>query len=310
MFGHLRDAYTDYMSAKEMNEQSAEKSKEPCMKIVQMFNFLSQLCEGHNKKAQNMLREQVRWLRAVGRRRRRGTKGPGLVHTPHHTPHSHTSSLQPHALKTCNLFAESLDLAILLGKNMPEVRSMNDFEGELLEATMTFLVEVLQGPCEGNQDFVARNPKILGVCKNILSCPFKRIRDGSLRWRLAHNATAFLCALLESRGSNLEVHTLLINSLPYELVMAKLTEVAQMETKLAHVNSGWIPKDVEDMSREEKRNNKLGMRGDTYYSKMDGLNWASEHVHSEWKEKELVAKSEREEAHKWRQELMDDFRER
>ena len=277
------ESYHAYNTAKKIIDDLAEKFKPACEKINEMFAFLSQLCEGHNLRAQDILREQ------------------------------------PNASKTCNIFEESLDFVLMLGKNMVDVKKMGDFECELLESTMGFLVEVVQGPCRGNQDFVVRNAvKVLEVCKNILSCSFPEISDGSLKERLNFLATSFLCALLENRGDNLEVHKLLIQSLPYDLLIARLKEIAEMEEKLGYVKGGKlkglplpmsfvrIPKQEEDMNKEEKRLSRLKIKT-IHYSKIDGYNWCNENIHGEWKAKASVPKAERAEAAKWREDLIEDF---
>ncbi|GMI00699.1 hypothetical protein TrST_g8820 [Triparma strigata] len=265
-----RHALVDYTTAKEINEASAEKFKAPCEQILQIFNFMAQLCEGHNLETQNILREQ------------------------------------PYALKTCNLFEESLDFVVLQGKNMAEVRQMNSFEAELLESTLGFLVESMQGPCGGNQDFLVRNPKVLDVCKNVLSCPFKNITDSSLKWRLYHLSTGVMCAMLESRGDNLECHQLLIQSLPYDLVMTGLSEAAKMETKLGYLRNGKVPKDKEDLTYDEKQLEKMGIHA--FYDSYNTLYWANDNVHDEWSAKAKISGPEKEEADRWRDELFADLR--
>ncbi|GMH85943.1 hypothetical protein TL16_g10388 [Triparma laevis f. inornata] len=265
-----RVSLVDFTTSKEISEFSAEKFKEPCEKIKQMFNFLSQLCEGHNIDTQNILREQS------------------------------------YALKTCNLFEESVDFVVLQGKNMAQVRGMDCFEAELLESTLGFLVESMQGPCTGNQDFLVSNPKVLGVCKNVLSCPFKNVTDGSLKYRLYHFATGVICAMLESRVENMEVHQLLIQSLPYDLVMTNLKEIGKMETKLGYLRNGKVPKEKEDMSSDERQMAKMGMPA--FYDSWDTLNWANDNVHIEWRAKATCPSSEKADADTWRDDLLADLR--
>ena len=129
-----------YRSALKVSDDLAQKLVGPCELIDEWFGFLSQLCEGHNTATQNILREQTG------------------------------------ANKTFNIIEETLELIVLQGKDLTELREMRDTEAEWLVATMDFIVEALEGPCVGNQNMILKQPKILDVCKNILGCPFKRVR--------------------------------------------------------------------------------------------------------------------------------------
>lgn len=69
------------------------------------------------------------------------------------------------------------DLLVTQCHNSVLVRRMQREQLELVAQTLDCLVEVLQGPCVGNQDFIANHPA-MGIVKNILmETEFPNVHD-------------------------------------------------------------------------------------------------------------------------------------
>ena len=142
------EALKEYRETLLFNEKRALGMKEEVNKVVLLFQFLKEFCEGHMADAQNLLREQ---------------KGN---------------------LKTFNIVEESVDFLAVLAKTHTVVREFGEFEANLVLPTLTMFVEMMQGPCKGNQDYVAEDRKVITVCKNILSASFNKVKDLRLKFRL------------------------------------------------------------------------------------------------------------------------------
>jgi hypothetical protein len=184
-------ALVEYRATQEYNPTRAKEFLPEVNKCLLTLKFLTQLCEGHSLSIQNLLREQ------------------------------------PGSAKTFNLVEEALELVSVQGKSLPVVRQMDDFEGGLTLCSLEFFVEILQGPCEMNQTFVATNRKLFDVCKNILSASLPNILDVGLRVKLYAASMGVLAALLESRVEY-DIHHIIIEQIPCTLFGRRMMSAKTM----------------------------------------------------------------------------------
>ena len=165
-------------------------------------------------------------------------------------------------MKTFNLLEENCELLTCQAKSLTIVRQFNELEAEVTLGTMQFLVEIVQGPCKANQEYVAFSRKPVDVCKNILSSNFNRLKQNGMMliWELWDSALQLISCLLESRGGDREIHDLLAEQIPARMLCEtamKVNERAAMLRSNTNPNGGCESEEdvekleafLEDMSR-------------------------------------------------------------
>jgi hypothetical protein len=242
-------ALLEYRAIKSINPSRAEDFVEDSKQFSVILGFLAELCEGHNLQAQDMLR------------------------------------IQPNNLKTFNIVEESLDIISMQGKSLPMVRSMDDFEAGLLRDSMAFLVEVIQGPCTGNQDLIVKSSKTLDVCKNIFSSTFNNVKDCSIKYELYYLASGLLMGLLEGRADDRTIHNLLVDSLPYDLLKKRLSQNDSTCSKIYDMKeSGRLRRngDLARMSEGSSADKKAGGLLSSHLSTEQSDDWMESNVQEGW----------------------------
>ena len=107
--------------------------------LVKIFSFFKNLCEGHNLKLQNYLRNYTCTIKSTSEENQEDEKRDS----------ENIISLSPH-------FFGSL------------VKFFNSDCSELVESALDFMIESVQGPCKGNQKEII-NCNILTFCKDFLN---------------------------------------------------------------------------------------------------------------------------------------------
>lgn len=212
-------ALQEWRSVVEVNPDRARDFEHDASSCILTLQFFKNMCEGHNREMQNFLREQ------------------------------------PDHVKSFDLVGEVLGMFGVQGKSMPIVRQMKDFEGELVEASLEFFVEAMQGPCSANQDLIAKDPKTVDICKNILSCKFPLIKDSKLKSNLQCLTITMLLSMLESREDDRSIHHLLQEQLPPSLLKRRLETLMELEATIARIKAGTkmvlvVSEDDDDDKRE------------------------------------------------------------
>jgi hypothetical protein len=99
-------------------EHMTEDAREAYENAKQTFEIMKMLCEGHNEETQNILRAQP-------------------------------------ASTDINTVATAANLVSLLCDTSNSLRAMEDAEVELVVSGLDCLIELVQGPCVGNQELLA-----------------------------------------------------------------------------------------------------------------------------------------------------------
>ena len=99
-------------------ENMSDEAREAYQNAAQTFLAMKVLCEGHNEEAQNILRAQP-------------------------------------ASTDINTVATAANLVSLLCDTSNSLRAMEDAEVELVVSGLDCLIELVQGPCVGNQELLA-----------------------------------------------------------------------------------------------------------------------------------------------------------
>jgi hypothetical protein len=108
-----------------MFEPMTEQLRMEYVNAKQTFGVLQQLCEGHNLVTQDVLRSQ------------------------------------PMHAKDVNLVSKTMDMLSLQAGSDYEMTQMETVELELMISSLDFLIELVQGPCKGNQDLMAKDSAFL-----------------------------------------------------------------------------------------------------------------------------------------------------
>jgi hypothetical protein len=105
---------------------------------------------------------------------------------------------------------------------------------ELLLACLAFLVEVVQGPCKANQEYLANLRKPVDVCKNIFCTQFSGVKERKdLTMSIYSKSTQLIAALLESRGSDQSIHLILRDQVPSKMLVQRLRIVNKEDRAMA-----------------------------------------------------------------------------
>jgi hypothetical protein len=169
---------------------------------VQTFNMLQQLCEGHNLKVQNTLREQA----------------------------GHTASV--------DLIGGSAQILTTLCDSSRALTMMEDPDIELLGALLNFLTDSIQCPCPKNQELLATMDGVIaGVDKVLQSFFSSRIStESQLHCKAA--AALFFASLLEGR-SDMIIHKKLAEDLGpdlFDMIRHSVTKTLEKASKQADID--------------------------------------------------------------------------
>ena len=204
----------EYRTIREFNASRAEECVKEVRESVRTQKLMTELCEGHNLSMQNLIREQT------------------------------------HNLKTFNLLEENTELLSVQAKNLTVVRQFNELEAEVTLSTLEFMVEVVQGPCKENQDFLANSRKPVDVCKNILSSNFHKLSraDPLAKWRLWRNSLQLIAGLMESRIDDVEIHDMMGEQIPAKMLLDARIRVNTTNTLL---KNGVLDSELDDEQSSE-----------------------------------------------------------
>ena len=153
------------------------------------LKLLQAMLEGHNRDLQNLLREQ---------------------------------SEQPVDI---NVVAIGLDLFAAQAETMFLLNCMSEPAMELLLATMAFLSEAMEGPCERNQEQFVQHDGALAALKNVLQSPFHFRVAKKSTMRVKNKAMNLLAASLEGRKDRY-VHELLVELIEPSILSKYKADVA------------------------------------------------------------------------------------
>ena len=119
-----------------------------------------------------------------------------LLMEGHNLPLQNLMRVQPENKKNFLLLADVVNLCATLAKDAQVMRGMPVMLVEYLEKLLLFLVEAAQGPCPGNQEFLACDSMISDVIKRVLTAPiYKPSRNETLGITYARVAA---CRLVSS----------------------------------------------------------------------------------------------------------------
>ena len=113
---------------------SAER--EEYQNATQTYQMLKEFCEGHNLACQNMLRDQ------------------------------------PMHQGTVNVVQIAVDLMVFLADDVAALKMMEDLEVELVYNALECLIEMVQGPCSGNQELMGADARLLNALDTIMVSQF------------------------------------------------------------------------------------------------------------------------------------------
>jgi hypothetical protein len=144
----------------------SQEVKDEYENAMQTFELLQQLCEGHNLVVQDLLREQP----------------------------SHSGNI--------NLIVLVIDTLVCQCDSSSALKKMEQCEIDMVNSTLDVLIEVVQGPCLGNQLEIV-NSDVLSVIKNLLPSPFHKRIDRRERLMVKNKAILLVSSLLEGREDKL-----------------------------------------------------------------------------------------------------------
>uniref|UniRef100_A0A7S2GQQ6 RyR/IP3R Homology associated domain-containing protein n=1 Tax=Octactis speculum TaxID=3111310 RepID=A0A7S2GQQ6_9STRA len=178
LFSHFQKRLNAHDSAiRARREEVKTRYKKPSTDMIAKFhdtietcNLLQLLCEGHNFQLQNLMR------------------------------------VQPHCQRSINLMGEVISLLILQVESAGVLRRLDKDDLSVVEATMEFIIEALQGPCPENQKVVAQS-QCIQACTQIISSPFSGVIDhrvnGVYKIFIKGLAIKLLAATLEGRDDKI-----------------------------------------------------------------------------------------------------------
>jgi hypothetical protein len=167
---------------------------EDVIRVDLMLEVLSLMCEGHNLRSQDMLRDQMVTIKRARHSRNLMEDCVNFLHIPTASP----STLR-------NLEADSV---------------------EKIGSALDFLIEALQGPCKGNQSLLAGGV-LIDCCRTILSSGgFKNIFDQMVTKSIKAKALKCLVSLVEGRtDEDKVVERILIDKIDHNLLRNRLQEI-------------------------------------------------------------------------------------
>jgi len=182
------------------DEQTYEQAEE-------VLQFMQELCEGHNKELQTVLREQ-----SFNR-------------------------------KSFNLVAQVSDFVGLMGKNQMVLRYISDREITTLNLAFDCLIEMMQGPCPENQELIAAS-SVIDVCVRLLSNhDLNRLDNYLLGFEARMKALLLLASCIEGRTDK-KVHKLLAKKIEARLlddVLINLAKYLRSFMKAKHNKTPSLP---------------------------------------------------------------------
>jgi hypothetical protein len=180
--GHLVciEERKEAVSAVAFEDMSSEQ-RDGFRNCAKTFILLKLLCEGHHREAQDVLREQGQKSAAVN-----------LIDT-----------------SVCFLSAQVEGRSMLV--------KMEETEVELLCINVDFLIECMQGPCPGNQEFVVQADGFVANMERIIQGEFHKRVSSTLVLHVKEACLTLLVACLEGRRNRV-VHEKLAAGLEPEML--------------------------------------------------------------------------------------------
>lgn len=182
-----------YNKSKNLEEGLDDEEEFDPVRMELVGRMLQLFAEGHNLLMQNLIRDQA----VLGFRS------------------SH------------NLLDEAVNLLSTAAKDEATIKTMNDGDAEDLGMVLDFVIEVVQGPCERNQELLASS-QLVDVCKRLITADFERnmeIKPDTVK-EVKGNAVKALAALLEGRADK-AVHTLLVQTINPKIIRRRMVDVFQ-----------------------------------------------------------------------------------
>jgi hypothetical protein len=175
--------------------------------------FLQLCCEGHNLQMQNLLRDQASVVNEAG-------VPFGFV-------------------KSQNLINVTADLVVYMAKDDLKVRDMDEDDAEDISKSIDFLVEACQGPCQHNQELLARSGMV-DACMRIISQRLRGGIDADLAKDTKAKAVKALASLLEGRSDNI-VHKVLVKRLDPPVILQR--RLVKIHKDFMRIKASGIEKD-------------------------------------------------------------------
>ena len=160
---------------------------------AQTFLIMQMLCEGHNLDGQDIIRTQP----------------------------EHSGSV--------NIVEAATEVLMLLCDSAAALRKMEEAEVKLVCFNLDVLIEALQGPCPGNQEFLADADGFIAALDKIMQSPFHDRVRVAVRLQVKATALKLIASMLESRlDKELKVHSALSRELEpvaFDMLRTYLTKV-------------------------------------------------------------------------------------
>jgi len=172
MLGHLACIHTRKEGVESSFENMTVEQREGYQSCEKTFCVLQLMCEGHNRSAQDLVREQV---------------GKAL---------------------TVNLVGLSLELLVAQVEESAMLEKMEEAEVELLCTNMSFLIECSIGPCPGNQEYLVKIDGFTAIVEKIIQSKFHPRVGADLVVHAKEAAIKMVLACLEGRRDNTVHHDL------------------------------------------------------------------------------------------------------
>jgi hypothetical protein len=147
---------------------------------AQWPQFFKELCEGHCREAQDVLRGQLARGNVSGAGGGKDDNSGGV-----------------------NLVETCAALLVTQADSVHALREMDDAEIELLRSNLEFLVEASIGPCPGNQTLVATFDGMFPALKRIMVSQFEHCDDMSEKFAVKAMAVQLIAACFENRQDQL-----------------------------------------------------------------------------------------------------------
>jgi hypothetical protein len=140
-------------------EPLTEQEREEFVNAQQTYKMLKTLCEGHNLTCQEMLRVQP------------------LINAA-----------------DVNVVALAADFVVYQAEDGMALKRMEDLEVELVFDALECLIEMVQGPCGGNQEVICAHTPLINLLDTIIGSPFHGRVSKDLRLKVKANAVSLLAS--------------------------------------------------------------------------------------------------------------------
>jgi len=172
----------------------------------QTLKLLTEMLEGHNLAVQNIIRAQ------------------------------------PLQSADVDLVKQAFDILNLQAGQAHLLRRMGDPSVDLLNSTLVFIIECMQGPCDGNQLALAKSETTITTVKNVLTSPFSSRIPAYEIMRVKAKAILIFAACLEGRKDKL-VHDILVDHLDPGLLQSFASEITEFIKDTINGTPDWSKDD-------------------------------------------------------------------